>query len=335
MNDSLPFISVVVVAHNRREFIMEALKSLSVQSLNREHFEVIVVKNFTDNEIDGYAEDENFKLILTKKLEVGSKMAEGILESRGEVVTFLEDDDIFEKDKLSTIYSLFEKDDALVFVHDSYTVINEEGRTLIANRKKGDFIEALTASSFLEVCLRNKLKASNFAYSSCISIRRRLILSDTDSLGEIEAAPDYFLILSFLNSQSKGLFLAFPLTRYRLHSSQSIRSGTFAEFIRGNREIRDKWIKDYQIMASHFGDRLAQEVANYFLSYNKLILLTLRSERSISKKFRSIMKLFASPSLFRFYSPWSVFLISAFSSFSPLFAQKLYHSFHKKRYFGL
>ena len=41
-------ISVIVTAYNRRQYLPEALRSLEVQTLSRDEFEVIVVKNFED-----------------------------------------------------------------------------------------------------------------------------------------------------------------------------------------------------------------------------------------------------------------------------------------------
>ena len=47
-----PFISVIVTAYNRKEFLLQAVSSALRQTLPREYYEVIVVKNFEDEEID-------------------------------------------------------------------------------------------------------------------------------------------------------------------------------------------------------------------------------------------------------------------------------------------
>jgi cellulose synthase/poly-beta-1,6-N-acetylglucosamine synthase-like glycosyltransferase len=43
-----PYISVIVTAYNRRKYLSFALRSLEAQTLPRDRFEVIVVKNFED-----------------------------------------------------------------------------------------------------------------------------------------------------------------------------------------------------------------------------------------------------------------------------------------------
>ena len=40
-----PFISVIVTAYNRKQFILEALNSIVNQTLSKDKYEVIVTKN--------------------------------------------------------------------------------------------------------------------------------------------------------------------------------------------------------------------------------------------------------------------------------------------------
>jgi glycosyltransferase involved in cell wall biosynthesis len=47
-----PYISVIVTAYNRRKYLPFALRSLEAQTLLRDNFEVIIVKNFDDKESD-------------------------------------------------------------------------------------------------------------------------------------------------------------------------------------------------------------------------------------------------------------------------------------------
>ncbi|MCW1293277.1 MAG: glycosyltransferase [Candidatus Parvarchaeota archaeon] len=57
------YISVIVTAYNRKEFLLNALKSAVNQTLDRKFYEIIVVKNFNDNEIDNYIQQNNIKEI--------------------------------------------------------------------------------------------------------------------------------------------------------------------------------------------------------------------------------------------------------------------------------
>jgi len=45
----VPFISVIVTAHNRREFLLDAVNSALNQTLPKDEYEIIVVRNFLKN----------------------------------------------------------------------------------------------------------------------------------------------------------------------------------------------------------------------------------------------------------------------------------------------
>ena len=50
MNDNeLPYISVIITAYNRKDFLFNAIKSVVNQTLDKKYYEIIVIKNFEDN----------------------------------------------------------------------------------------------------------------------------------------------------------------------------------------------------------------------------------------------------------------------------------------------
>jgi len=46
-------ISVIISAYNRRDFLLKTVNSVANQTLDKNLYEVIVVKNFEDKSIDG------------------------------------------------------------------------------------------------------------------------------------------------------------------------------------------------------------------------------------------------------------------------------------------
>jgi glycosyltransferase involved in cell wall biosynthesis len=44
----VPFISVIITAHNRREFLLDAVNSALNQTLPKDEYEIIIVKNFSE-----------------------------------------------------------------------------------------------------------------------------------------------------------------------------------------------------------------------------------------------------------------------------------------------
>ncbi|WP_290705506.1 glycosyltransferase, partial [Ferroplasma sp. Type II] len=60
-----PYISVIIVAYNRKNYIKQAIESVLNQTLNQNLYEIIVVKNFEDMEIDDFINKNNIKNIYT------------------------------------------------------------------------------------------------------------------------------------------------------------------------------------------------------------------------------------------------------------------------------
>ena len=100
-----PYISVIITAYNRKEFILDAVNSVINQSLERSKYEIIVVKNYLDDTIDKFLHENNIIDLYTDRKPLGAKIANGIEKSKGEVICFLEDDDLFLPEKLYEIYN--------------------------------------------------------------------------------------------------------------------------------------------------------------------------------------------------------------------------------------
>ncbi|MCY0863304.1 MAG: glycosyltransferase, partial [Metallosphaera prunae] len=73
------FISVIITAHNRKEYLMQAVDSALNQTLPKTEYEVIVVKNFED--YDEELEKKGVKSIVTSEKELGEKIVIGTKEA--------------------------------------------------------------------------------------------------------------------------------------------------------------------------------------------------------------------------------------------------------------
>jgi glycosyltransferase involved in cell wall biosynthesis len=115
----VPFISVIITAHNRREFLLEAVNSALNQTLPKDEYEIIVVKNFEDERIDKFLEEHNVKNIVTKEEPLGAKIVKGVEESKGEVISLLDDDDLWLPQKLEIVKQVF-KDKNVIYYHNNF-----------------------------------------------------------------------------------------------------------------------------------------------------------------------------------------------------------------------
>lgn len=139
------FISVIITAYNRKEYLIKAVKSVLNQSLNRNYYEIIVIKNFIDDKIDSFLLDNNIKNIIMDGTE-GDYILKGMEEATGEIISFLDDDDIFHHEKLEYLYKIFNEHPDLMYFHNAYLEIDDNDNLLelnvnsIHSRNFNDFI---------------------------------------------------------------------------------------------------------------------------------------------------------------------------------------------------
>ena len=124
--DELPYISVIITAYDRKEFLLNAIKSALNQTLDKKYYEIIVIKNFRDENIDDFINENKIKHILMDGT-MGKFLCSGIDASRGEIICFLDDDDLFFENKLEIVYKEFKKDMNIVYYHNFGVSINRNG----------------------------------------------------------------------------------------------------------------------------------------------------------------------------------------------------------------
>ena len=92
-----PFISVIIMAYNRKEFLLNAIKSALNQTLSKDKYEIIVVKNFNDEIIDKFIDENNIINIYSDEKATSRQIVDAMKIARGDVISFLDDDDEFVK----------------------------------------------------------------------------------------------------------------------------------------------------------------------------------------------------------------------------------------------
>ncbi len=109
MNAHIPHISVIVPTYNRKRFVVKAIDSILNQTFN--NYEIIVVDDGstdgTQKALEAYA--NKIRYLYQENAGVSSARNAGIHEARGEWVAFLDSDDEWTKDYLSTQVAHIEK----------------------------------------------------------------------------------------------------------------------------------------------------------------------------------------------------------------------------------
>lgn len=207
------FISVVITAYNRKEYILDAVKSVLNQTLSRQNYEIIVIKNFLDRNIDAYCSENSVRIINTDDVPQGEHIYTGIRESNGVIISFLDDDDLYDSNKLASVFDAFSLYPNLLYYRNDLKVVDTTGKDVSVIDADGkDGLEILDSRYVLLKGIRT------FRWNmSCIAVRKEIYLKYLDYVKSIRAAPD--LSTFYMAYETGGLFAwdHRKLTVYRLN----------------------------------------------------------------------------------------------------------------------
>ncbi len=128
-----PEIAVIVGDYSRRRFLSFALASLSAQTLARDRFEIVVTKNWRDPEIDRSLEALRATVLFDEEPRIGQWLRHAVEACRAPILTFLDDDDEFEPERLARVLEVFAQHPDLGFYRNRVQVIDREGRPVPRN----------------------------------------------------------------------------------------------------------------------------------------------------------------------------------------------------------
>ena len=277
-NNNYKKISVVVMAYNRDTYLEEALTSIVNQTLEREFFEVIVIKNFTSERLEKMISNQKFQHILIERpVSAPEMLSLAIKQARNDIMSFLEDDDLFEPDKLKRVFDLFNSDEDLVFHRNSVKIFfsgrGNHSQTIIRNHRPETPIKMKGNYS-------KKLVYYGAAFSlSSMSILKSVI--EIDHLENLLTNQDMFILFNALHTKRTILLDSMVLTRSRVHDTNvsvnlNIEAGIkfihkygetyyqISDMIKGNSEI-EKLLKIYMIPALLELHTIRKEISQIFL----------------------------------------------------------------------
>ena len=237
------FFSVLIMAHKRSEYLLEAVRSVINQSLSRELYEVIVVKSFFDQKIEDMLNEYGVTIVNTDKEGLSDKIKIGIEKCVGNTICFLEDDDSFTQEKLSTLQQFLAEDKNLDIIHNEQFFVLNGAPYLRARNLK--IKNAFTLNSRSGIPLKLVDSSLHFNLSS-LAINRRVANDLLNKMpgGFIHIA-DLFIFLLFYDTAGLRIYFTNKrLTYFRVHNSSHLFRGKFKDFTifesnLSNREIQE------------------------------------------------------------------------------------------------
>ncbi|MCW6168978.1 MAG: glycosyltransferase family 2 protein [Thermoplasmatales archaeon] len=271
-----PLITVLITCYNRKEFLIDAVSSALNQTLPKQYYEILVVKNFHDKGIDKFLDKHNIKYF-TKDGSEHFFLEFGLRNASGQILSFL-DDDLFEPDKLKIVNETF-KNTEISYYHNNFepfmagrvfkekTVTPPNQTTLLI--KNSDKLKKI-------YWLEHMLAYEN---NSSISVRKNIIepwLNQSEKQIELpETNIDRFLYLCALLSDKSMYIDNRKLTYYRLHENQTsaLIRNNFDSLLQKKLEFIEKSLVAHNRMAkmsngSLFANYLKTRLTNLKIAYN-------------------------------------------------------------------
>jgi glycosyltransferase involved in cell wall biosynthesis len=129
---SQPRVSVVIPTYNAGKWVLEAIESVRAQSYS--DFEIIVVDDGSQDDTEPLLADLDnagkIRYIKQANLGVSAARNRGVSEAAGELIAFLDADDLFHKEKLSKQIELIDVQPQLGFVHANFEKFDDAGNDL-------------------------------------------------------------------------------------------------------------------------------------------------------------------------------------------------------------
>ncbi len=231
----IPYISVIITAFNRKDYVYQAINSVLNQTLDPSKYELIIVSNF---EIPIKIDKKYNCIIILKKTnkERLNLMIYGIKAAKGSILCFLDDDDLYNNDKLEKILNLFSKNIKCGYIHNGFLLIDDQSNK-ITSKKLINLYRPPRNSYYIpygkiKKFLRKINNDNGFVNLSAISIRSSIIDKNTlDYFVELPGNMDEFMFYELLHSGFDLLIDNDILSFYRIHKENNSKPKTVAQIL--------------------------------------------------------------------------------------------------------
>ena len=218
--------SVLIFTYNRKQFIKNALDSVIASHEMVDNVEIIISTCISRDELElePVPPIVRFVTFPTQTL-YGEQLLETVKQANGEILFFLEDDDVFSSYKIKTVLDLFQTNSEVIAVKNAATKIRSEAYIDESAFEKGieashginktrDYnVDSLTPRDIYDMIL-DKIVFN----PSTISVKKSVILENEDLIRNNQPM-DILLSAAILNSHGFIKYIEKNLTASRLHSS--------------------------------------------------------------------------------------------------------------------
>jgi glycosyltransferase involved in cell wall biosynthesis len=226
----LPDLSVVLFDYINHKYTIESIESLVKQDFPKKKFEVIVLTDDSAPYCIEFLKNSKLRctVIYTGLVPIGQSFSVAMQFVQGQIICPLDNDDLFEPNRLSIIDNLFKENRNLVFLKNEVKPFSRyySGKSL-------------AILYFLKMNIPLRCKGGNYLLtnktprwvygrailhnSSSMAVRRVVLETNRKSVEELIAFPDSFIFFASALSGGDCLFMDLPLTLYSVEKGSSTR----------------------------------------------------------------------------------------------------------------
>jgi len=214
-------VAAVITAYKRRDYLEQAIRSVIDQTDPAD--EVVVVKSFADPAMEDRWTRSGVRFISLGECPMGASLASGIGAISSDVVSFLDDDDVWMHDKIAHVREVFKDPDVRLHRH-RYRAFGPGEATWDRNHEQpGDaslwpLRRGPTASQIAWIC-----RTSAYTNSSTISIGRPALLPLIPSglIERTEGGLDIVVPIGSMLAGGKHVFDSTVRSQLRRHEAES------------------------------------------------------------------------------------------------------------------
>jgi glycosyltransferase involved in cell wall biosynthesis len=234
----MPLISVIATAYRRRQYLYNALLSVKAQTLPRDKYEVVVVKDFEDPHVDGLIKEMGWKSVYSDEEYLGRMYLNGLKEADGDIIAFLDDDDTYMPNKLEYVYNVFSQNSDVGYLQHSFTPVGPDGspRPCLAREAPRNLIP----QNELKLTWKEVSWYKEYGYpdpilyifrsyrlypdrnETAIAVRRELLDRHKDLLSELPIVVDGFLFAVAVADKASMFFSDAKLSSWTYHGGNFV-----------------------------------------------------------------------------------------------------------------
>lgn len=241
-----PLVSVVIGAYSRETFVAGAVQSVLDQTLDRDRIEIVVTKNFRSEPVDEFLARKGAISILDSDPRIGAWLMRAIRRTSAPLIAFLDDDDLFDPDRLQHVIEVFRAHPDLGYYRNRVSVIGPDGFPIPRKAWAPNEVDPVfDETGPLHVGADGKVAAfptirRTYAYfnSSTIVIRRDVLTEEMAARFEQYQSPDPFLFVAGIASPFELYLDDRRTTAYRHHGTNlSAQTSTLRHGLEDSRRL--------------------------------------------------------------------------------------------------